>query len=201
MFAYDGVNATPNIPISYIGVAAAIASSVVLPSHQIGDLIIISALRSNSGTDPTLPAGYSSFFTSSTGAGYRIGYKFATTASETSGTWTGATSIIAMVYRGVASLNLVSSNYTSSTTIVNYETGTLDNTDNTSWLVAYAYASNLGAVNNSPTGLSPIYSQVETAYRHASKDSGGTVTSWGGGTTSVTPSQETATVVIELKDI
>jgi len=130
--------------IQYIGLTSANATSVSLPSHQTGDLILIMAQDyevnndSAGGLIPALPAGYTSIRDGTSDAdedwSWRVGYKFATNNSETSGTWTNAEKVVAAVYRNVVSIG------TNTQTIVNtddptWPAMTLQKTDNTSWVV------------------------------------------------------------------
>lgn len=76
--------------------------SIALGTHQTDDVIVIWAYRNNSATIPTLPSGYTSITTvGATVHSAILGYKVATSGSETSGTWTNATSVACAVYRGV----------------------------------------------------------------------------------------------------
>lgn len=87
--------------ISYVGSASNESTSVTLPTHQAGDLIIIAAMRSTSTVNSTVPSGWT-LIGANTGLNtdnLMIAFKIATTASETSGTWTDAEFMVAIVYR------------------------------------------------------------------------------------------------------
>ena len=86
----------------HVGTVYSTGTSVALPAHQPGDLIVISAIRWGSSTIPALPAGFTSLIASSSSHGRRLGYKIATSSSETSGTWTSAIVVVASVYRGLS---------------------------------------------------------------------------------------------------
>lgn len=163
--------------ITRIGSAVG-TTSATLPAHQVGDLILIFAYRDGNATAPSLPAGYISI--SNTGANsnsLRIGYKFATSTSETSGTWTSATSVIAVVYRG-ASIGASAVGGTSSTT-VNYPTVSLLRTNNTSWVVGGAGHRSVDTnVQNPPTGMSNVNSVLDATDELGVHDTNGTVSSW-----------------------
>ena len=88
--------------ISYVGSASAAATSVTLPAHVAGDLIYIFTFRNGSTTAPTIPSGWLPI-AGGPGANtcsFRQGFRIARGASETSGTWTNATHIVAVVMRG-----------------------------------------------------------------------------------------------------
>lgn len=95
-------NAYPN-PKAYIkDVASAGTSSVTLPTHVTGDLIVIFTFRDGNTTQPTLPAGFTAI-SNAVGANScsaTLGYKVAASGSETSGTWTNAHAIMAVVIGG-----------------------------------------------------------------------------------------------------
>jgi hypothetical protein len=86
--------------MSFIGSAGAAASSVTLPTHQTGDLLVVYAYNDSSTTIPSIPSGWE--FGGAHGGntnGCRLAWRIATSSSESSGTWTNATGIIAHVYR------------------------------------------------------------------------------------------------------
>jgi hypothetical protein len=89
--------------VSFIGAASAEATSLTLPAHQKGDLIMILAARYGSSTLPTIPSGWNvSNILADNVAPIRVaplGWKVASSSSETSGTWTNANLLMAVVYR------------------------------------------------------------------------------------------------------
>ena len=89
--------------VSFVGAASAEATSLTLPAHQEGDLIVIFAWNGASTSQPVVPAGWLNAFTfqNSTGtvrAG-TVGYKIAASGAETSGTWANAQLLGCVVYR------------------------------------------------------------------------------------------------------
>jgi hypothetical protein len=88
--------------ITFIGSAGVEANSITLPTHQAGDLIIIYAFRAASAI-PSIPSGWFSVYARASASGgnrgTHIGYKVAATSGETSGTWTNASALFAIVYR------------------------------------------------------------------------------------------------------
>lgn len=87
--------------ISRVGAAAASATTVTLPAHEPGDLILIYAYRDDAAAPtPTLPAGWAGLSDGGSGENSsRVAYRIAATDSEVSGTWTSADALIATVYR------------------------------------------------------------------------------------------------------
>lgn len=84
------------------GVESAGATSVTLPAHSFGDIIIVFAYRDGNVTQPTLPAGFTAI-SNAAGANVNsstLGYKIAANSSETSGTWANASAIMAVVING-----------------------------------------------------------------------------------------------------
>ena len=76
------------------------------PSHQVGDILVVIAVAS-AATPPSLPAGFISAYTSSPSTnimGVRIGWALAYFTNTSNPTWTGATYILASVYRNVDTL-------------------------------------------------------------------------------------------------
>jgi len=88
--------------VSFIGSATAEATSVTLPTHQAGDLILIFALRLASGVNVTPVSGWVTAgnvaFAGNT-ANLSSWFKIAENSSETSGTITNADLLLATVYR------------------------------------------------------------------------------------------------------
>lgn len=130
--------------ISFVGQAAAAATSVALPAHQPGDLIVIWAYQGTSNANTialasgyTATAGQSGIGANSQSS--RTAYKIATSSSELSGEWTNAEEVIAHVYRGVDQTTPIGG--TSSMTgvaDVTFPAITLAISDGSSWIAAFA---------------------------------------------------------------
>lgn len=94
---------------------AAAATTVTIPTHVPGDMIIIFAYRDGSTTIPTQPAASGTvptwnIITNNTGANTnssRVSWALATASNHTSGTWTNATGLVAVVIRGQRKFNPV----------------------------------------------------------------------------------------------
>jgi hypothetical protein len=105
--------------ITRIGQGSAEATTVTIPAgHKVGDLLLIFAFRDGSATNPTIPAGWTNVTNTFDGTltSVSVGWKIATSASETSGTWTNATSLMVIVLRSVDALAPVITNATSAGT-------------------------------------------------------------------------------------
>ena len=70
-----------------------------MPTHAAGNFLVMIALRTDVST-PSLPAGWKN---GGSGNGYRVGWKVAESASETSGTWNSASILFCHVYDGLNS--------------------------------------------------------------------------------------------------
>jgi len=89
--------------ISFIAGTSTEATSVTLPSHQAGDLIVMWVYKSSAGTRPVMVAGWfcATMRTAASQAACLV-WKIAASASEVSGTWTNAEIIAAATYRDSA---------------------------------------------------------------------------------------------------
>ena len=90
--------------VSFVGSASAEATSLTLPAHQAGDLIVMLAGRTGSASAITVPTGW--FGAVARGASSAspalflvVAWKIATSSAEVSGTWTDASATQAVVVR------------------------------------------------------------------------------------------------------
>ena len=139
--------------ISYVSSASAAATTVAMPTHQVGDLIIAFVYRDGNTTAPALPSGWTNIDNSGANTNSaRLAYKNAVSTAETTGTWTNATGIVIHVYRGTGGIGASAVGGASSNTVT-YPALTLQRTDNTSWTARFAghrTATNL--TTNTPVG-------------------------------------------------
>jgi surface protein len=153
---------TANGSITYIGEANG-TTSATLPTHQAGDLILAFAFRDGSTTQATQPAGWSAITSATTTlAAARFSYKIAASGSETTGTWTNATTVIFLVYRGVNIENIaaIETASTGSSTTVTYNANGF--WQGLSRLVAFAgHRSTDTALETPPGTLSLIVNPVD----------------------------------------
>ena len=191
--------------ISYISAATNAGDTVTLPSHQAGDTIIIWAFNDGVATAPTLPSGWINVIPltgSSTGA--RVGYKVAQTSSETSGTWTNADGIIAVVYRPTGNNVLVPGRLESgiaTSTTINYPAVAVanDRTNTDQWMLGFvAMRSDTNAIETAPTGMTNRSNLVGTAWELATHDTNANVASWASTNVTVATSATWRTAVFQL---
>ena len=147
--------------ISLQGSASALANSITIPSHQAGDAIIIFGARNNT-TAPTIPSGWVTLATTGASNASSVAvFRIAKSSSETSGTFTNASVLHALVYRAsagvvVASTALAGAAATSATinypALANYRAGVQDN-----WYVAHAFQLNsANSLETAPSGMSNV---------------------------------------------
>jgi hypothetical protein len=174
--------------ISLLGSTSTAATSGTIPgTYAAGDMIVVFAFRNTSTTVPTLGSGFTSLATGSGNtAGARLAFKRATSSSESSGTWTNATSLIILTYSGVAGIGKVGGGNPSATgssgnsTTVTYPTLTLDNASGSSYVVGVGGHRDSGAsMVTAPTGMTNITGLTSgTTGRTGAHDTNGGVTSW-----------------------
>lgn len=133
-----------NAAISFVGSCTG-TTSCTMPSHQSGDVCVGFTFRDGNVNAPTVPtgSGWVSYDTTvgTSSNGSAVGYIIADSASEVSGTWTSATSLIITCWRGVDNttpLGTTPSPNSSNVADVTYLHPTFDVTDGTSWALACA---------------------------------------------------------------
>lgn len=153
--------------ISLVGQASASATTVTLPAHQTGDLIIISARRANN-TPASLPAGWTNIL-SATGTGtlsIRTGRLIATGSGHTSGTWSNASHLIASVWRsdsGTLSVGASAETGSSSSSNLTYPAATLTDASGRSAIYrAGSRGTGVAAVATPPTSYTLVTSVPAT---------------------------------------
>lgn len=180
--------------ISFVGAAWALSSSVTVPTHQAGDLIIIFAARPAGSVG--LVAGWTLIYEWDGGAygDVVIAYKFATAPGTTSGTWNYATRIGAAVYRGVNGATPVgvlksSENFSSPT---GYFPSLNGMQPQDSWVVAASFAE-----TTHPT-VSGLTART-TSNQGRLYDSNGVRTSWNGTVYNLGATRDVVSVVFEIR--
>jgi methenyltetrahydromethanopterin cyclohydrolase len=184
------------------GQAAAAATSITIPTHVAGDLLIMFAYA-NGTAAPVLPAGWIEIgnkqgATPST----RVAYRTATGSGTASGTWTNASHLIAVVYEGQHASNPIGSFEKSegSSATISYPALTLSDTSGNSRVIAFA-SHNGGATNNTqtpPTGMTN-YSSQGTGPKSAFHETTSAVATWAGGSVGVTANSAWSSWSLEVR--
>lgn len=172
--------------ISYISSATG-TNTATLGSHAAGDIIVVFAYRDGSTAVPTVPAGFTTARggTGSASCSAVLAWKTAESGSETIGTWTNATSVIASVYRGAAGIGGTNITGANSTTI-SYPAVTMNVTDGTSWVGGAAgHRSTNVAIETAPTRMTNRTSVSDAIDEAAWHDTNGGVSSWSATSASV----------------
>jgi len=145
--------------------SSAYSNTVTMPTHSVGDFIMVTAGCENCATIPTVPAGYTTIDSAAvTAAGSSrslvIAYKIAASGSETTGTWTNANLISVTVFGSDTAAALSLGAYDERTNSIPsnpfdlYDGFTLQTTDGSSAV----YRAHLSApdLNYTPTGYSTL---------------------------------------------
>ena len=91
-------------------------TSTTTPTHQVGDLLIVVAVRWGSSTPPSLPSGWTSAHTGTNTDACRVGWKVASATNDSTGTWTNANALYIAVWRGYTAVGAASSNLSTANT-------------------------------------------------------------------------------------
>lgn len=176
--------------ISFVGAATG-TTSATLPAHAAGDVLLAFAHRDGNTTAPSLPAGWTDLGSSGANVNSsRIGYKVAASSGETSGTWTNATGLVVLVYRGCAAGDPIGDvvGTGSSSLIISYPALTMQVTDGSSWVVGVAghRSNDTTGFGTAPSGMTNrSYVQDATA-TIIGNDTAGGVSSWSAQTVTAT---------------
>jgi hypothetical protein len=151
--------------ISLVGNATNSGNTITIPTHQAGDIIVISASRANN-TAPTIPSGWTQIQRAGANTlSLATGYRVATNSSTVSGTWTNAARLTCLVIRGVdGSIGIGGSatNNGSAQTYQRYPALTLSNANGES-MVFYTYTrNNTSGITTAPTNYTNINSVATT---------------------------------------
>lgn len=189
--------------VTFVGAQGNAGTTVTIPTHQSGDLILLFAYRDGSTTAPTTPTAGGTVPTwtliGSTGGNLNSSnfrYAVATGSTTTSGTWTNATELICLVYRGTRVVGASAGGGAASTSIA-YPALTLQRTDNSSWVVGVAGHRSATNVQVAPTGMT---NRVFTGTEAAGHDTNGTVSSWSQQTVTVDANSGWRSWTVELRD-
>ncbi len=189
--------------ISRVGSATAAATTITLPTHASGDVIVMIAHRQNT-TPPSVPGGWTTIDSSGASSiSMVLAWLLADSASETSGTWTNAQRLIAIVYRNLYTSSPIGNTVGPSTSSGgSMQTGALSLTSghaNRNWILfagCVASGSNWGSSPPSITGLTVVPDLGATA---AAWDSNGPRSTDYAGQTGLYTAATTRTFGIELR--
>ena len=183
--------------ISNVQAASANASSVAISTPNAGDLILVMAYNDAAATAPTLLAGYTSITsTTSTLEGAILAFKIAVGNETSTGTWTNATNIVCIVYRGTAGIGNFGTAAVGNSASIGYPTLTLKNAHGSSWVAGFAGAK--GATAGMNGTASPLTSNRTSQTTVNGLDTNGGVTSFAGATLTVTTSGRWAAFSVEI---
>jgi len=180
--------------VEFLGIASG-TTSATLPAHKAGDLLVVVAVNPTSTTIPSLPAGWTSIQSGSrVSVAVRVGFRIATSDSETTGTWTNASSVIAAVYRNAAiGASAITNN---ASTTINWPALTLQVTDGSSWVSGGAVVIDAQAYSSVvPSGrMDRLRSEDAVLW-----DSNSGIASYAGETSTQAVAMDYVTVVFEIK--
>lgn len=189
--------------ISFVGAQGNTGTTVTIPTHQSGDLILLFAYKDGSATaittptaGGTVPTWISINFGGSSSNSTNFRYAVATGSNTTSGTWTTATEIFCLVYRGTKAIG-ASAAANNTTNVISYPALTLNRTDGTSWVVGVAGHRSATNVEQAPSGMT---NRVSSGTEAAGHDTNGTASSWSAQTVTVNASSGWRSVTVELRD-
>ncbi len=171
--------------VTFVGAASAGATTVTIPAHQVGDLLVMFAYRDGNNTAPSLPTGWTNIGTAN-GANSnssRLAYRVTTATNTTSGTWTNATGLVVHVYRGQNIVTPIGENANNggNSAIVTYPALTMIQTDGSSLVSGFAgHRSTNTSLEISPVDMINRTSFVNGTNEIVGHDTDVGATSWGG---------------------
>jgi hypothetical protein len=140
--------------VHFIAASGVTATSMTLPTHQSGDIVVMFAYRSNNNTAPALPATWSGVgATGGNTNSSRLAYKFVTSGNTPSDTWTNATHLVAHVYRECANVGGFAGSSQANSTTITYPTVTMQNNNGRSIVVGFAGHRTASNVETAPAGM------------------------------------------------
>lgn len=167
--------------MQFIGAATG-TTTVTIPTHQAGDLLIAHAYRDGNTTAPTLPSGWNSISNAGNGNtnSSRLAYRIATGPGTASGTWTNGTGLEIRVYRPETGNRflppLTTTQATGATSSIQYPALAFSGQ---AWIAAFAgHRSVNTTLENAPTGMVQRATRVDTVCEIAGFDTNGPVSSW-----------------------
>jgi hypothetical protein len=185
--------------IKFIGASGVAATTMTLPAHVSGDIIVMFAYRNGSNTAPSLPATWSGIgATGGNTNSSRLAYKFVTSGNTPSATWTNATQLIAHVYRGCSSIGAFAGSSQAASTTITYPALSMQNTNGRSIVAGFAGHRTASNVQLAPAGMTNRAS-VGAGPESAGHDTNTGVTSWSARNVTVNTSAASRSWTLELK--
>jgi hypothetical protein len=159
---HGALSATAGNPVTFKGVNGG-TNSVTLPSHNVGDIIVIAAFTGTSNTPATKPVASGTVpawniiynTTGTNGCAFTVAYFVATATNHTSGLWLGASVEMAAVVltgQGPTPIGGLAVATSASTSAPSAPAVTLSQTDATSALLEFYESSATGTWAAAPTG-------------------------------------------------
>lgn len=194
--------------ISFIGASSANGTTLTLPSHQAGDILVLAVFRHNSTGIPTIPLYFNGYpfwnqvaISGNNTSWLGLYWKIASSSMHTSGTWTNATQLACCVYRGSFFTNgnaQVNSPATGTSFIYSQVSGGVPfSSRNTFYIGVGASRHSDTDAHVAPSGMTNRTSTAGTTGglngKLAIHDTNGAVASWS--TTNVTNTGDTSSVV------
>ena len=195
--------------ISLVSNAQAATNTVSMPTHATGDLLLVCTTNDNATTTPTLPTGWINLWALGSGTGaMTVGYKYAQSNAETTGTWTNADQISVTVWRGSANTIVwpwqISANTGTSTNMSWAAQGAGLFRTNSEDNVLFAYGHNRSTTNNLAQTLGALTNLFEqgdgTNFQCAGKYQLARTTAWVGTGLTMATSVFWRTVMIGLTE-
>jgi hypothetical protein len=155
---------------------------------QAGDLLVAFAYRDGNNAAPGLASDWNNIANSGANTNSaRIAFKYATGPTEGTATWSNATSVVIVVYRGTGQLGIGASSLTGgNSTIINYPALTLTGPEGNSWILGFAgHRSVNTALELPPSGMTNFIVVLDDVDEAVAHDTNGPVTSWSGDTVQV----------------
>jgi hypothetical protein len=193
------------VPISFVSQATATANNLTLPSFQPADVAVIFAFRTGSTTNPTIPAGWTNLTNTTDGTSccVSVGWRRLVSTDSASGTWTNATQLVCLVYRGcepfLANPTGGKAGTAGTTTTQTFPTVTMTRGDGTSWVVGcIGVVSTTNDIEVAPAGMTNRADLVGTTTEVAGHDTNGGVASWSSTNRTANGAANWVSYVVEL---
>jgi hypothetical protein len=169
---------------SYVGGATG-TNTATLPTFQSGDVAVVFSFRDGVATAPSLPTGWTNIANAAANTcAFRSGWRRLVIGDTTVGTWTNATTVIVLVYRGcepfITPIGGGASGAGATNGTVPFTTFTMTRSDSTSWVIGFvghrAVDTDLATLWTNM--VSSRQNPVDATDEAGSQDTNGGVASW-----------------------